>query len=78
MAVMPSLDNTSVNQYLIGFCEILTKLERLGPSRIRGDESGNGEVRSLEQIEQEELVHWASLKEYQDHFLRNQGFLGGV
>lgn len=81
---MPSLDSESVNIYLTGFLDILVRLERLGPSRIRGSmNSGNnssvgasdGGLISTEETEEEELVHWASLKEHQEKFARANGFL---
>ena len=86
---MPSLDSESVNVYLTGFLDIIIRLERLGPSRIKGtmngipiDESYEGgryggagkEIKTAEEIEEEELVHWASLKEHQEKFAREQGF----
>ena len=87
---MPSLDSESVNVYLTGFLDIIIRLERLGPSRIKGTmngmppnesyEGGGGhggaveEIKTAEEIEEEELVHWASLKEHQEKFAREQGF----
>lgn len=78
MAVMPTLDAQSVNDYLYGFCDILSKLERLGPSRLRGNDGRDGQARTLEEVEEEELVHWASLRDYQERFVRSEGFMGNV
>jgi hypothetical protein len=70
---MPNLDSESVNAYLTGFLDILMRLEKLGPSRIKGsmnsrERSPNGSrdsgILSAEETEEEELVHWASLKEH--------------
>ena len=82
---MPSLDSESVNVYLTGFLDILMRLERLGPSRMRGTVESpewppNGSrdrrgVLSAEETEEEELVHWASLKEHQEKFARANGFI---
>jgi hypothetical protein len=81
---MPSLDSESVNVYLTGFLDILMRLERLGPSRIKGsmrsgEWSPNGSrdqgILSAEETEEEELVHWASLKEHQEKFARANGFI---
>ena len=70
---MPTLDGESLNHYLYGFLEILGKLQRLGAGRIRPDEAGEyGMGRSAEEIEEEELVHWASLKEHQERFMRSE------
>ncbi|KAG9783448.1 hypothetical protein ABEF93_004254 [Exophiala dermatitidis] len=75
MSVMPTLDSESVNAYLHTFLEILAKLERLGPLRYRGmpDNANGGFLRTPEEIEEEELVHWASLKEHQEMFARSNG-----
>ncbi|KIW11621.1 hypothetical protein PV08_10923 [Exophiala spinifera] len=75
MSSMPTLDSESVNSYLHDFLEILSKLERLGPSRFRGvaDNNSGGLLRTPEEIEEEELVHWASLKERQEQFVRASG-----
>lgn len=81
MATMPTLDSESVNAYLMTFLDILRKLERLGPSRIRSGVQGtgiNGEERSIEAIEEEELVHWASLKEHQERFVQRNGFINAA
>jgi len=77
---MPTLDSESVNNYLYVFLDILTKLERLGPGRIRGigDLHDHGQGKTPEEIEQEELVHWASLKEHQEIFVRSEGFRVGA
>jgi hypothetical protein len=64
---MPSLDSESVNVYLTGFLDILMRLERLG--------SREGGILSAEETEEEELVHWASLKEHQEKFARANGFI---
>ncbi|KIW89064.1 uncharacterized protein Z519_10549 [Cladophialophora bantiana CBS 173.52] len=76
MSVMPTLDSESVNAYLHVFLDILSKLERLGPGRFRGVADGNtgGLLRTAEEIEDEELIHWASLKEHQERFVRTSGF----
>lgn len=76
MSVMPTLDSESVNAYLHAFLDILAKLERLGPSRFRGVTDNNTGIllRTPEEIEEEELVHWASLKEHQERFVRSSGF----
>ncbi|RMZ81950.1 hypothetical protein DV737_g2344, partial [Chaetothyriales sp. CBS 132003] len=72
--VMPTLDSNRVNEYLLDFLEILSKLQRLGAAgRIRPDEAGSyGMAKSAEAIEEEELVQWASLKEHQERFLRSE------
>jgi hypothetical protein len=76
MSVMPTLDSEGVNAYLHVFLDILAKLERLGPGRFRGVADGNtgGVLQTPEEIEDEELVHWASLKEHQERFVRSNGF----
>jgi len=76
MSVMPTLDSDSVNNYLHAFLGILAKLERLSPNRYRGvaDDNTGGLLRTPEDIEEEELVHWASLKEHQERFVRTNGF----
>lgn len=75
MSVMPTLDSESVNSYLHSFLDILSKLERLGPGRFRGvaDGTSGGILRTPAEIEEEELVHWASLKEHQERFVRSNG-----
>ena len=84
MPVMPTLDFEEVNAYLFSFLETLSKLERLGSGRIRAssgpvfDDQGNlvtGQ-RTAEEIEEEELVHWASLREHQARFVSKNGFIG--
>ena len=76
MNVMPTLDSESVNDYLFKFLDILVRLQRLGPDRIRPDEAGEyGPGRSADEIEEEELVHWASLKEHQERFVRSEQIL---
>ena len=81
---MPTLDSEQVNAYLVGFLEILTKLERLGTGRIRSssginyDSHGNPiptQGQTADEIEEEELVHWASLKQHQERFVKNNGFV---
>jgi hypothetical protein len=81
---MPSLDSGSVNVYLTGFLDILMRLERLGPSKVAGSmnsrewspsRSRDGGFLSTEETEEEELVHWASLKEHQEKFARANGFI---
>lgn len=60
------------------------KLERLGPGLFDGsspssaDSSGWGQGNpglTAEEIEERELVQWASLKEHQEKFARENGFL---
>ena len=84
---MPTLDSEAVNSYLLGFLDILTKLERLGTGRIRNDpentydSQGNlisGTARTAEEIEEEELVHWASLKKHQERFVKANGFIAEI
>ena len=76
MSVMPTLDSEGVNAYLHVFLDILAKLERLGPGRFRGVTDGNveGVLQTPEEIEEEELSYWASLKEHQERFVRSNGF----
>jgi hypothetical protein len=80
MSVMPTLDSESVNNYLFEFLEILARLNRLGPSRLRPDEVAGeyGATQTAEQIEEEELVHWASLKEHQERFVQSEEILIGA
>jgi len=81
MSVMPTLDSDSVNTYLYGFLDILSSLQRLGPSRIRAMAAtdATGDVgKTAEQIEEEELVHWASLKAHQERFVRTEGFMSAT
>ena len=80
---MPSLDSESVNLYLTDFLDILMRLERVGSSRfsagVTSSALGNGNgVLSAEEVEQSELVHWASLKEHQEKFARANGFVTGL
>jgi len=72
---MPSLDPESVNVYLTGFLDILMRLERLGPSRVKSGVEREHGVLSAGEIEEEELVHWASLKDHQERFAREAGFV---
>ncbi|EXJ59589.1 hypothetical protein A1O7_03735 [Cladophialophora yegresii CBS 114405] len=76
MSVMPTLDSEGVNAYLHVFLDILSKLERLGPGRFRGvaDNNTGSLLQTPEEIEEEELVYWASLKEHQERFVRSNGF----
>jgi hypothetical protein len=80
MSVMPTLDSESVNTYLIEFLEILAKLNRVGSNRLRPDEvSGEyGMSKTAEEVEEEELVHWASLKEHQERFVASEELLIGA
>ncbi|KAK9774420.1 putative Zn(2)-C6 fungal-type domain-containing protein [Seiridium cardinale] len=57
-------------EYLGKFLEILVKLERTGANTAPGT--------MTPQDEDEELQHWASLRDYQVQFLNSGGFLGGV
>jgi hypothetical protein len=74
MAIMPTLDSESVTKYLMGFLDILSRLQRLGPQRIQPDDE-HGNNRSMEDVEEEELLHWASLKEHQERFVRSEEIL---
>ena len=84
---MPSLDQETVSAFLTSFLDIVMRLERLGNGWISvgssvsegGQEDGDGLVRLSEaEIEERELVEWASLKECQVKFLREFGVgLGG-
>ena len=79
-----TLDYESLQQYLTGFIDILLKLEHQSPgvvdssSPASGDGGnwlpGNGGL-TAEEIEERELVQWASLKEYQDRFARESGYI---
>lgn len=94
MSRMPHLDPESVTNYLLGFCEILTKLERLGSGHAgTGGAQGTGTEytqnvgnvvessgapggrMTAQEIEDEQLVQWASLHEHQERFVRMNGFL---
>lgn len=102
MSRMPTLDNDEVQEYLRGFIDILTKLERIGSSLMRGGDpsfsphtTANGDAqygqqmpqgqlagiggyagRTQDEIEEEELVQWASLKEHQERFvMKHEGYL---
>lgn len=96
-----NLDADEVQEYLRGFIDIVSKLERIGSSLLRGGEPdymqpmGQGQQgqqlpqghlagiaayatggRSQEEIEEEELVQWASLKEHQERFvMKHEGYL---
>lgn len=99
---MPTLDALEVQEYLRGFIDILTKLERLGTSLMRGGEpdyqptngneysqggqmpQGQGVLSGInnfvsktqEEIEEEELVQWASLRDHQERFVtKHEGYL---
>ena len=78
MSVMPTLDSESVNNYLFEFLEILARLNRLGPSRLRPDEASGEYGKTAEEIEDEELMHWASLKEHQERFVQSEEILIGA
>jgi hypothetical protein len=67
---MPSLDSESVNVYLTGFLDILMNSREWSPNGSR--DTG---ILSAEETEEEELVHWASLKEHQEKFARANGFI---
>lgn len=79
---MPSLDQESISAYLTSFLDIVMRLERLGNGWLSagsnisevGSEGGDGLGRLSEaEIEERELVEWASLKECQVRFLRDCG-----
>lgn len=100
-----NLDAGEVEEYLRGFLDILSKLERIGTSLMRGgdipsntglnwDSSAGqftqgqqmpqGQLAGIQQyasktqdeIEEEELVQWASLKEHQERFvMKHEGYL---
>ena len=57
-------------EYLSRFLDVLMKLERVSPG---GGASGN-EV----DAEEEELRHWADLREYQLRFLQSGGFFNDI
>lgn len=85
---LPSLDSESVQRYLSGVLEILNKLDRLGPGLIRGSsavdgggaEGGGGMEGVFEQdtLEEMELIHWASLRECQERFVKENGFFTNI
>ncbi|KAL9624539.1 MAG: hypothetical protein Q9160_001203 [Pyrenula sp. 1 TL-2023] len=84
---LPSLDTESVQRYLSGVLEILNKLDRLGPGLIRGssaveggEEGGGGMEGVFEQdtLEEMELIHWASLRECQERFVKENGFFSNI
>lgn len=44
-----------------------------------GNMAGMGQYRSQEDIEEEELIQWASLKEHQERFvMKHEGYLGSL
>jgi len=57
-------------EYLGRFLDILMKLERVSPTSVGQTESGD----TIED-EEEELRHWADLREYQTRFAQAGGFL---
>ncbi|KAL9106026.1 MAG: hypothetical protein Q9227_008869 [Pyrenula ochraceoflavens] len=81
---IPSLNQNAVESYLDGVVDILNKLERLGTGLIKGSAAvdggvsrgGSGEVFSPDTIEEAALVSWASLKDYQERFIQENGFMG--
>lgn len=101
MSRMPTLDAVEVQEYLRGFIDIMTKLERIGSSLMRGGEveqqpmngneygnqmpQGQGGVlsgisnfvnKTQEEIEEEELIQWASLRDHQERFVtKHEGYL---
>lgn len=103
MSRMPTLDTVEVQEYLRGFIDIITKLERIGSSLMRGgevDQQGmNGNeyahgsqmpqgqagvlsginnfvTKTQEEIEEEELIQWASLRDHQERFVtKHEGYL---
>ena len=107
MSGMPNLNAEEVQEYLRGFIDILSKLERIGSTLMNGgDPAWNSENvamqqysqgqpmpqgpmpsalagidtyagKSQEEIEEEELVQWASLREHQERFVtKHEGYLG--
>ena len=73
------LDYDMIQHYLDGFIDILNKLDRLGPSLTEStspdsvDGSGwfRGESRlTAEEVEERELIEWASLRDYQENFTK--------
>ena len=76
-----------IQHYLDGFIDILNKLDRLGPSLVEStspessDGSGwfRGESRlTAEEVEERELIEWASLKEYQEKFAKENAAALGI
>ncbi|KAI1412094.1 hypothetical protein F5Y13DRAFT_164314 [Hypoxylon sp. FL1857] len=55
-------------EYLVGFLDILMKLEKMGAAP-RADSM-------TPQDEEEELRNWSSLREYQNQFMSSGGFMG--
>ena len=51
------------------------KLERVGPSQLGNSEGG---VIGADDQEEEELRHWADLREYQSRFAQKGGFLSEI
>lgn len=100
-----NLDAGEVEEYLRGFLDILSKLERIGTSLMRGGDAPlnigsnwdpttgqftqgqqlpQGQLacaqqyvgKTQDEIEEEELVQWASLKEHQERFvMKHEGYL---
>ena len=50
-------------------------VDRLRPDEVSGE---YGAVKTAEEIEDEELVHWASLKEHQERFVQSEEILIGA
>lgn len=108
MSGMPNLNAEEVQDYLRGFIDILSKLERIGSTLMYGGDpswnpenvpmqqygQGQGQMpqgplpsalagidafagKTQEEIEEEELVQWASLREHQERFVtKHEGYLG--
>jgi hypothetical protein len=49
----------------------------LGSQKIGPDIGDYGAGRTMEEIEEEELVHWASLKVHQERFIESEEILIG-
>lgn len=64
---------TKVEMYLAAFLDVLMKLERPGDAG-EGD-ADDGIFLTEEELEERELSHWASLKEYQARFAEAGGLL---